>query len=161
MFRDSLVKFALFTNIAVNASCQQSTQPFSLYIEPVQTSYTAGDWVFIKVTMTNTSNHVIDCRSVFTAGTDLDFQYRVRDVEQRSKRKPEIHPETSPGSLQLCALAPSNSKTEQTAVSWMHDFSKPGQYLVQLSRGISDNDKDGVIKSNIITITVTPKKESN
>jgi hypothetical protein len=41
-------------------------------------------------------------------------------------------------------------------VSRLHDMSRPGQYVIQVSRYVSDNLKDGVLKSNIITVTVTP-----
>jgi hypothetical protein len=34
------------------------------------------------------------------------------------------------------------------------DFSQPGEYVIQVSRNIGDDEKQGVVKSNIITITV-------
>jgi len=33
---------------------------------------------------------------------------------------------------------------------------KPGKYTIQVSRGVSDNHMDD-IKSNIVTVTVTPE----
>jgi len=38
----------------------------------------------------------------------------------------------------------------------LFDMSKPGTYTVQVSRGISSDEKKGAVKSNQITITVTP-----
>jgi hypothetical protein len=42
-------------------------------------------------------------------------------------------------------------------ISLLYDLSQPGAYTVQLSRTLSDDPKDGVVKSNAITVKVTPK----
>jgi hypothetical protein len=39
-------------------------------------------------------------------------------------------------------------------VSRLFDLGKLSQYTVQLSRAVSDDPKDGVVKSNTITVTV-------
>jgi hypothetical protein len=41
-------------------------------------------------------------------------------------------------------------------ISRLYDLSQPGDYTIQLSRAVSDDPKNGVVKSNVITVTVTP-----
>ena len=53
-------------------------------------------------------------------------------------------------------LKPGESADSVTGVSPEYDMSRPGQNVIQLSRPISDNPDDGVVKSNKVTITVTP-----
>jgi hypothetical protein len=38
----------------------------------------------------------------------------------------------------------------------LYDMSRPGKYHVQVSRRASENEKDGVVESNKIRVTVTP-----
>jgi hypothetical protein len=44
----------------------------------------------------------------------------------------------------------------ETGISPRYDPSQPGEYVIQLSRPISDDPKNGVVKSDKLTITVTP-----
>jgi len=50
---------------------------------------------------------------------------------------------------------PNESTKENIALSDLYDLSHPGQYTIQVSRAVSDKPKDGVVKSNTITVTVT------
>ena len=38
----------------------------------------------------------------------------------------------------------------------LHDLIQSGRHTIQLSRIVSADSKDGVVKSNTITVTVTP-----
>jgi hypothetical protein len=42
------------------------------------------------------------------------------------------------------------------SIDHLYDMTRPGKYTIQVSRRISNDPKDGVVKSNIITVTVTP-----
>ena len=51
-------------------------------------------------------------------------------------------------------LKPGESVSNITNVARWPDFSKPGEYVIQVSRHVNDDEKQGVVKSNTITITV-------
>jgi len=127
---------------------------FSITIGMEKPSLKAGSDVWIKITLTNTSDHDIDCSSAYVNGVDRRYQYDVRDNTGLSMQKKTEHPELVPGSIQLCTLKPGESTTEESRISWLHDLSRPGKYTVQVSRGVSDNEKDGVVKSNTTAVTV-------
>jgi hypothetical protein len=115
--------------------------------------------VQVQVTLTNTSNRrvLIQERNPAT-----DYAIDVRDG-----RGAEV-PETDFGrKLKEPPAIPMNSRnyeiylrsTESTkgtiALSDLFNLSRPGQYTIQLSRAVSNNPKDGVVKSNTIRVTVT------
>jgi hypothetical protein len=129
--------------------------PFALTITTDKPTVRAGAELWVKVQMKNISNRDVDCSSVYVNGTDRRYQYDVRGETGLSMKKTNEHPELVPGSIQLCTLKPGESVTQDTRISWLHDLSHPGKYTVQVSRGASDNEGDGVVKSNTITITVT------
>jgi hypothetical protein len=65
------------------------------------------------------------------------------------------HLELATGSPIFRSLKPGESLTDEQNLSRLNDFTEPGQYQIQVSQRVSSDDKDGVIKSNIITVTVT------
>ena len=134
--------------------CQNGLPPFSISISTVKATVPVGTGVWLNVQMTNTSDHPVDCSSVYVGGTDRRFQYDVRDESGASMKKPNMHPERASGSIQMCTLKPGETVSHETLVSWLHDFSRPGRYSIQLMRGATDDENDGVVKSNTITITV-------
>lgn len=146
----------LLTLSSVGAG-QKSQLPFSLAISPLKSTVAPGADVWVKVTITNTSSHDIDCTANFVNGTDRSYHYDVWDSQLKSKRKLNMHPESVSGSIQMCTLAPGQSVTHDTRISWLNDFSQPGKYTIQLSRNVSSNDHDGSVKSNKVEIVVTGK----
>jgi hypothetical protein len=135
---------------------QPSPQPFSIAIAPATAAVKAGEEVYIKIHMTNKSDHNVDCSSVYVNGVDRRYYYAVRDNNGNSVKRPIENLELYPGSIQLCTLKPGESTTGGSRVSWLNDVSRPGKYVIQVSRGVSSNEKDGVVKSNKITLTVDP-----
>jgi hypothetical protein len=142
----------------------QVKPPFSITISTETPTVKAGAEVSIKVRITNASNHDINASSAYYRGVDggMDASYdeEVRDSKGNlAKRKQSSEPESEvplTGSIRLRTLKPGESADAVTGVSQQYDMSRPGQYGIQLSRRISDNPKDGVVKSNKITVTVTP-----
>jgi hypothetical protein len=116
----------------------------------------SGSGVFIKVQMTNISDHAVDCTAAYLGATDRKYQYDVRDDAGTSIKRRIIRPEQDAGSIEMCTLQPGESTHRETQVSWLHDLTKPGKYTIQLMRGAAGDEKDGVVKSNIVTVTVTP-----
>jgi len=52
-------------------------------------------------------------------------------------------------------LRPNESTKETIALSNLYNLSHPGQYTIRMSRAVSNNPRDGVVKSNKIAVTVT------
>jgi hypothetical protein len=142
------------------ASAQSPSPPFSISISAEKNIVRAGSDVFIQIQMTNTSNHSIDCTRVASNGLDKAYEYELRDKSGAVINAiPRKHPEIGePFSAWPCVLKPGESTTKDDAlISKLFDLSKPGRYVVQVSRLIAGEHKEqGVTKSNSITITVTP-----
>lgn len=126
-------------------------------------SYTvkAGSEVFITVHLTNVSKHnlAFDYDSDSRTGVSFSHQYEVRDsngnvVQKRTISHPEIG-STGHG-WPARVLKPGESMDiNGDYISRLYDLSQPGEYTIQLSREVSADPKDGVVKSNTITVTVT------
>jgi hypothetical protein len=150
----------LLLGISFSAWCQSMTSqpPFSLNLSAAADNVTAGSDVHVKIEMKDVSNHDVDCTGAPSNGLDRAYQYEVRD--DRGRLVPKIvkkHPEIGETfSTWPCRLKPGETATAAGGlISRLYDMSRPGQYTIQVSRSISDNPKDGVVKSNKITITVT------
>lgn len=117
----------------------------------------AGSDVYIKIQMTNVSDHPVDCSSFVVGGTDRRFRIDVRDSNGNPMRKKDFHLEMMPGSVQACSLQPGESTpARDDRISWANDLSQPGKYSVQVTRVVEKDEKNGSVKSNKIAIMVTP-----
>lgn len=153
-----IVWAALFSTVcAMPAQCQQ--RPLSIAISTPQSALKVGSEVRIEVTLTNTSNRrvLIQERNPAT-----DYQIDVRDERGtavpetdfgRKLKEPPVIPMNSRNFGMY--LRPNESTKENIALSDLYDLSHPGQYTIQVSRAVSNKPKDGVVKSNTITVTVT------
>lgn len=153
-----LVRATLFAMVcAMPAQCQQ--RPLSIAISAPQSSLKVGSDVRLEVTLTNTSNRrmLIKERNPAT-----DYEIDIRDERGtavpgsdfgRKLKEPPVIPMNS-RNLGIY-LRPNESTKESITLSELYDLSRPGKYLIQVERGVSDNPKDGVVKSNKITVTVT------
>jgi len=137
----------------------QSAAPFSITISTDKPTVKAGSDVYVEIRMTNTSNHSVDCTHQSQDFLDRSFEYEVRDGSRKLIPKLERNvPLESDG----VSGSPRSIKPGETCeafggyVSHPYDMSRPGEYTIQVSRRISGNPRDGVVKSNRITITVTP-----
>jgi hypothetical protein len=148
--------FLIFvSSAAISTSFGQTTkEPFTINISTDKQTVEAGLDVYIKIKLTNTSDEVVDCSSSDSNALDRRYIYDVRDENGKSVEIPGDHPELGGGSIQFCELAPRDSRTSGSRLSTLYDFTKPGQYTVQVSRYVGKSAKEGVVKSNTITITV-------
>lgn len=151
--------------VAQSVTAKQVKQPFSITISVETTTVKAGSGLTIMVHMTNTSDHDINASSVYidgVAGIDGSYDEEVRDSKGRlAKSEKSVAQNADPTaplslSVRLHTLKPGESTGSVTGVSPEYDISKPGEYLIQLSGAFSDNPKDGVVKSNVLKITVAP-----
>lgn len=125
-------------------------------------SVKAGSDIFIKVHLTNISRHNLSLGYDKDSRTNVDFshEYEVRDSSGHVARKRPInHPEIgSSGHGWPARILKSHESMDISGdfISRLYDLSQPGDYTIQLSRAVSGDPKNGVVKSNAIMVTVTP-----
>jgi len=139
-------------------SSQAAPSPFSITIRAEPNTVKAGADVWLKIKLTNTSNHDVDCSSADVNGVDMRYQYDVRSCSGSTiQRVARSHPELASGSIRLCTLKPGESTIDKDGrIGQLFSLTQPGTYVIQVLCGTSDNEKDGVVKSNKITVTVRP-----
>jgi len=122
--------------------------------------FRAGSRVRITVTMTNTTDHEIDRSGMFYHGVDASFFYDVKDEDGKQPEKVvHLHPELDTAKPFWSGVLPGEPGLTKTDLSQLYKFDRPGKYFIQVSRPDNDcldaNGKPAVVKSNIITITIT------
>ena len=159
------MKKSLLSLLLIAAMCEATAvgmsgtaqKAFSITIGTEKAAVKTGSQVWVKIQLTNTSNREVDCSAAYVDGVDARYQYDVRGVGGNPVRKiVKQHPELVSGSIQLCTLKRGESTDGGNDISTLFDMSQPGEYVIQLSRPVSSNPKDGVVKSNKIVVTVTP-----
>ena len=116
--------------------------------------------LFRSVHLTNISKHKLSLGYDKDSRTNVDFlhQYEIRDGNGDLAQKRKVnHPEIgSTGHGWPARILKPGESMDITGdfVSRLFDLGKLSQYTVQLSRAVSDDPKDGVVKSNTITVTV-------
>jgi hypothetical protein len=137
-----------------------TNRPFTLVIRSEAKSVKAGSAVEIKLSLTNDSAQDIDASANISdlTGADPNFIFEVRDAAGIFVAKREYeHPELATGHAMLNRVIKPGKTLEETAdIGRLYDMNRPGEYNIQASRRASENEKDGVIKSNKIRIIVTP-----
>jgi hypothetical protein len=161
--RNSCGMLLIATSLVLGASSsdQPSQPPFSITISTERPDIKAGSEVYIKIQMKNNSDHEMDCSKAPTNGWDAAYQYDVRDARGNLAERilpvpghPEIKDNSS---IWPCILKLGESTSIDSIVSRRNDMSRPGKYVIQVSRFIVSGHKEsGVVKSNTITITVAP-----
>lgn len=157
------ISFTLFMLVLafVLGPCRSSGQtaapPFSIAISTDTPAVKVGADLSLKVHITNTSDHDINVSSSYFEGTDASYRQDVRDGRGNLPRRAvrEMSTRTS-GHWIRHTLKPGQSVDTVTSISPEYDLSRAGEYTVQLSRPVSDDPKDGLVKSNKVTITVIP-----
>jgi hypothetical protein len=145
---------------ATVALCQQSNNPpFKIAITAESPTVVAESDVWIKVSLANNSNHDLDDSGSYLTEINLDpnFRFEVRDEHGKLiPKRTYPHPELRTGYPVNRSISPGQTFTQEQRVSALYDMRKPGKYTIQVSRRASENPKDGEIKSNLVTVTVTP-----
>jgi hypothetical protein len=149
----------LLVSAAVAAACpgqtgpdaKSSALPFTITISgPAEVK--AGSEVDVRVKITNTSTREVNAGAFYVDGVDTGYTYDVRDSAGNPAQKKNI---VMSGSVKFVRLKPGESAEERTLVNRVFDMTRPGQYEIQLSRTVG-GPKDAVVKSNKITVTITP-----
>jgi hypothetical protein len=120
----------------------------------------AGSEINIHIEKINRSNHEIDCSSAWNSITGLDekYQYDVRDGNGNPVGKHIVdRPVSLPNMSQTRKCKPGETAwTGDSTISRLYDLSRPGKYSIQASQPDSDNPEKGFVRSNTVTVEVTP-----
>jgi hypothetical protein len=121
--------------------------------------FKVGSMVAITISMTNVTNHDIDYSGRFWH-LDSSYNYLVWDEDGKPAEKISFgDPDRSTSSPFWSGISPGKTKTYEADLEQIYKFDRPGKYTVQVSRPDDDyfdgNGKPVVVKSNIITITIT------
>jgi hypothetical protein len=162
VFMRHLVAIAMLGTALVAYS---QNAPFTIALSAAKSKVDVGGPVDLRVVMTNTSDHDVDCTTNGSNALDRSYEYEVTDENGRPVRK--IEKEHHGGSsIWPCIVKPGQSDGPSGGrISVLYDFSRPGLYTIQVSRKVwGDEDRPGtfgkgndhapVVKSNIITVTV-------
>jgi len=122
--------------------------------------FRAGSDVWITIVEKNITNHTIDFSGSFSGGVDNAFLYDVKDEDGKPAEQVQMSRlESQMGNPYWSDILAGESEAREVLLSQKYKFDRPGKYFIQVSRpDIDFLDKDGnrvVVKSNIITITIT------
>jgi len=149
---------------ALFAATSDSSHPFTITISAPQNTIKVGDDILIHVVLTNVSDHGISIPPK-TLDATCDYIIQIQGEKGLISSKPDcsgshimgirqLKPgESVEGNITLSDIIHYDSKMDDMVKTF--DFTSPGEYVIQLSRHISDDPDKEVVKSNNLTITVT------
>jgi hypothetical protein len=144
-------------SLSQESGSRKPDAPFSIVISADKRIFKVGSSVSIKVLLTNTSDQELNAKGAVSSVTGLDasFLFDVRDANGNQIRKvPHVGPEMGRPILER-SVRPGGSFAEEQVLSKLFDFQALGTYIVKVSRRVSSDERDGVVKSNALTITVS------
>jgi len=119
---------------------------FSLKMNAEKSTANIGEKLEVEVTMTNT-----DPGDIFYISPQRDFRLEVRD--EMGKKVSRRVGDVMDGSRFAATLHHGESVSWYARLDKEFELDKPGNYLVQATRGASETNER---KSNTITITIIP-----
>jgi hypothetical protein len=139
-------------------SAQNSTTPFALTLEAEENPVQADSEVKVDITLRNSSN-----RAMYTTMglSEVDYALDVRDSQNRKPPETEYARNLKGRAYffneTTFYLQPGESLPKAPlVVSKFYDLSRPAKYAIQVSRAVPKELGGGTIKSNTLTVTVTP-----
>lgn len=138
-----------------------ATEPFSVTLRAPDVPVKVGSDLHLSVIVTNISDHEIRFAKGF-GNEEYDVDFEVRDAEGKtpplttSYREAKQHPGW--GSYSTYVLEPSKSFEDDLVLTKLYVITQPGKYTVSITRGkrpLWQDLKQGTVKSNTITVTIT------
>ena len=155
-------------SVPTKGQTSKSTPTISLTIRATRDSARIGAPIIIKVNLKNISDH--DVQLVMENG-GKDSGLEVRDAHGKlvpdtvlgsvwnghpqSKIPQEVPMHDLEGQLLFGVLKPEDTETWEVDANKFYQIREPGKYVIQVCR--VDPDNAGVVRSNKLTITVTPR----
>jgi hypothetical protein len=143
--------------VCAASSVHSTAAPFTLTLDAGEKAVKAGSELKTYVTLRNSSNRAI---YMSVGSSDVDYAIEVRDSQGRLApdtdfaRKLKERAYYSNDTVFTLQPGESLPKTPLVATKF-YDLSRPGKYLIQVSRGVPKEIGGGTVKSNTITIAVT------
>ena len=142
------------------------TTPLSVSIEIDNSSVKLGADIQVKATLKNNTDQDIqvselrmegDSRLEYKVNVERDDHTAVAKKYAEKLRRHEVSRDPlATGSVQFVPIQPGKTHEGGVNISNRYEFDKPGKYSIQLERELPESLGGGVIKSNTITVTVTP-----
>jgi hypothetical protein len=154
------VSFVVASTFIVTGHCQ--TGSFGISITISQNTIRTGANLQLQIKVKNISDHDLSLFVPFDeTGIAQMFDVNVRDSAGASVPETavgmHVHGKTAEPPLisgPVKTISPGKEIDRNTDLTRIFDLAKPGTYTVQVTR--MDFDQKVLVKSNIITITVTP-----
>lgn len=155
----TIILFMSFLGLGFQESHEHAVkQPFTIVISQEKDTVAPGADVWIKVTLTNNSAQELDDSGNVSRTTWLDpnLQFDVRDQKGVVvPRRHYEHPELDTGNLVNRTLQRGESVTQEQRVSALYDMTQAGKYTIQVSMPVPGTSEKNIVKSNIITVTLS------
>lgn len=150
-FFSGLLSFLVLVQVV---SAAQVAAPFSITIENHIGDLRIGSMLEITVRLKNTSDSDLKTFSAWMNGTDVAYKYEIRDPSGKLVDEKKLGPPH--GHLSSFVLKPGEEITANIPLTTKYDFTQPGQYTIQVSRGVEGGPGAGEARSNEMTVTVLP-----
>jgi hypothetical protein len=132
-----------------------------ILISAVSPTVKAGTEIRIHAVFKNASDKAMWIPRSDSSDAEMNYTAQVRDKSGKDASETDYGHAVRTGRVSSSSvikvfLQPGETMEEDMVLGKLFDLSVPGEYEVQLSRIIPDDPKGGTVKSNKITITVTP-----
>jgi hypothetical protein len=155
-----LVAVLSVTMTAMTFASQDSAAgaPLVITISVGKQTVNVGDPVPVKIKVTNVSDHPLNLSGgLGNTGLASSHLFEINGPAGRVLSRNALRQgEPLTGDVVFRTLKPGETFTEIEDVGRAYDMTKPGRYVIQLSRPIPDDREHRVVKSNKIAVTVTP-----
>jgi hypothetical protein len=132
--------------------------PLTIVIAVETSVVKAGSGVSVNGRLTNTSSKPLDASGCYCGPSGLDsyLTWEVRDDKGHlAAKKVYPHPELATGSAILDRIVkPGESIAGSQDIGRLFDMTRPGKYVIQASRRVSDEKDSDIVKSNKVAVTV-------
>jgi hypothetical protein len=160
---------ALMAAPVLIGATDNSSHPFTITINAHQENVRPGEEIRVHIVLTNVSDQpLVVLMSPNPAEAELHYTVFVHDQSGKNASETDygrrIRLRQLIGSDAATVLKPGEKLEELTVLTKVFDLSAPGEYEVQLSRPVSEDSKDGIVKSNKITVAVRaerPEREAD
>ena len=158
--RIALITLGLVAFVFPMTAQNQRGMPFSLVVRPIMATVQLGSPVVIELTTTNNLTRPI---KLGKSNPGIEYQIDVRDANGQPVSQTALYKQLqNPSSifrLTSQILKAGESATEQFNIADFFDFSSLGTYSIQVQRPVPRQIGSGVVKSNIIEVTMTPRDQ--
>jgi len=162
----SAAMLALLTLVFFSANIQaqdapraQNRQPpFSLTIRAKEGEIKSGSLIWVDATVESKSNHAVLVYQATSGDMDQGgwvYQIDIRnELEGTPPKTKYAHGLGAGGSGGYVRLDPGKTLVHSVNVSKLYDLNPPGKYTIQFGR--FDRETKTLVRSNTVTVTVTP-----